>query len=198
MAGVPTTEATRRSLTPHQAEVVQLLVDSATAEVEANGYEGMSMRTVARRAGVAPATAYTYFSSKEHLLAELLWRRIRTLPVPTAASGGTAGGRLTRTVRELGMFTDESPELAAACTVALLASSPDVKHLRDRIGAEIHRRMSAALGDDADPTVVRVLETAYVGALLTAGMGHLTYAEVPGLVAEAARLMTRPTTGRTP
>ena len=30
---------------------------------------------VAKRAGVAPATAYTYFASKEHLVAEVFWRR---------------------------------------------------------------------------------------------------------------------------
>ena len=29
-----------------------------------------------RRAGVAPATAYTYFSSKSHLVAEVFWRRL--------------------------------------------------------------------------------------------------------------------------
>jgi len=46
------------------------------------------------------------------------------------------------------------------------------------------------LGPGFDPTVVRVLETTYSGALLMAGMGHMTYAEVPGFVAEAARLMT--------
>ena len=54
----------------------------------------------------------------------------------------------------------------------------------------IHQRIVAALGPGIDPTVVRVLETTYSGALLMAGMGHMTYAEVPGFVAEAAGLMT--------
>jgi hypothetical protein len=31
---------------------------------------------------VAPATAYTYFASKDHLVAEVFWRRLRT-QVPT-------------------------------------------------------------------------------------------------------------------
>ena len=38
------------------------------------------MRSAAERAGVAPATAYTYFASKDHLLAEVLWRRMEALP----------------------------------------------------------------------------------------------------------------------
>ena len=70
-------EAPRRWLTERQAEAVDQLVDAAEAEVEASGYDGLSVRNVARRAGVAPATAYTYFSSKDHLLAELLWRNAR-------------------------------------------------------------------------------------------------------------------------
>ncbi len=87
------------------------------------------------------------------------------------------------------LFTTESPGLVDACTVALLSTSPDVKHLRDRIGAQIHRRLFAALGSDADPRVVRVLETTFAGALLTAGMGHMSSLDIPEFVAGAADLM---------
>ena len=73
------------------------------------------------------------------------------------------------------LFTAESPALVDACTVALLSANPDVKHLRDRIGAQIHRRLAAALGADVDPMVVRVLETSFSGSLLVAGMGHMPY-----------------------
>jgi len=66
-------EATRRRLSPRQAEVVAQLVQSTVEEVEEVGYAGLTVRNVARRAGVAPATAYNYFSSKDHLLAEVLW-----------------------------------------------------------------------------------------------------------------------------
>ena len=53
---------------------------AAEEETEEVGYAGLTVRSVARRAGVAPATAYTYFSSKDHLLAEVLWRRMEALP----------------------------------------------------------------------------------------------------------------------
>ena len=62
-----------------QAEVVAQLVRAAEEEIEEVGYAGLTVRSVARRAGVAPATAYTYFSSKDHLLAEVLWRRMQSL-----------------------------------------------------------------------------------------------------------------------
>jgi len=59
---------------------VATLVQAAEDETEEVGYAGLTVRGVARRAGVAPATAYTYFSSKDHLLAEVLWRRTEALP----------------------------------------------------------------------------------------------------------------------
>ena len=190
MTDAPVLEATRRRLTERQAEVVQQLVDATAAEVDEDGYAGLTVRNVARRAGVAPATAYNYFSSKDHLLAELLWRRMAALPPVDITSDGPMVDRLAKTVRMMVLLTTESPDLVGACTTALLSATPDVKHLRDRIGAVIHQRIVAALGPGIDPTVVRVLETTYSGALLMAGMGHMTYAEVPGFVAEAAGLMT--------
>lgn len=181
-------EGPRRRLSERQAEIVQRLVDATVEEVRQHGYEGLSVRNVARRAGVAAATAYTYFSSKDHLVAEALWRRMHNLPAP-ASMGGTPVGRVTSELRTMGEFMADDPALAAACTAALLGSGPDVKHLRERIGAEINNRLAAALGDDADPAVLRTLELAYTGAMLLAGMGHVPFDEVPGRLGEAARLL---------
>jgi AcrR family transcriptional regulator len=153
------------------------------------GYEGLTVRNVARRAGVASATAYTYFASKDHLLAEVLWRRMQALPPVEIAGGGSVAERITETVRAMVLLTTESPALVDACTVALLSANADVKHLRDRIGAQIHRRLSAAAGPGVDPLVVRVLETSFSGSLLAAGMGHMPYGDIPAFVAAAAELM---------
>jgi AcrR family transcriptional regulator len=183
-------EAPRRWLTERQAEAVDELVDAAEVEVEASGYDGLSVRNVARRAGVAPATAYTYFSSKDHLLAELLWRNVRAMPPTAVDPAAPLDDRVVRTVEQLGAIIGRSPALVAACTQALLSSNPDVKGLRDRIGADIRCRLAAAVGGDGDPDVVSVLVTTYFGAMLMAGMGHMTFAAVPAFVANAARLMT--------
>jgi hypothetical protein len=47
------------------------------------------------------------------------------------------------------------------------------------------------MGPDAEPAVLRVLQITYTGAILSAGMGHLRFETLPGLMAEAATLMTR-------
>jgi AcrR family transcriptional regulator len=186
--GLPVFEATRRRLSPRQAEVVAQLVRATEDEIEAVGYQGLTVRSVARRAGVAPATAYNYFSSKDHLLAEVLWRRMQSLAPVDPFDRRAMDGRLRDAVQAM-VFTTESAALVDACTTALLSPNPDVKHLRDRIGAQIHRRLASALGPDVDPMVVRVLETTFSGALLAAGMGHMASADIPGFVAGAAALM---------
>jgi len=196
---LPSLEATRRRLSKRQAEVVMQLVRATEEEVEDVGYTGLTVRNVARRAGVAPATAYNYFSSKDHLLAEVLWRRMQALPPVDATGARSMSECLRGTVRAMVLMAAESPALVDACTVALLSANPEVKHLRDRIGARTHRRLEAALGPGVDPMVVRVLETTYSGALLTAGIGHMSFLDIPDFVAEAARLMVGvPTAGETP
>ena len=139
-------EATRRRLTARQAEAVANLVRAAEEETEEVGYAGLTVRGVARRASVAPATAYTYFSSKDHLLAEVLWRRMEALPPVETDQSVPVATRVARTVRDMIPFAAQSPALIDACTVALISPSPDVSHLRDRIGAQTHRRLVAALG----------------------------------------------------
>jgi AcrR family transcriptional regulator len=200
-------EASRRRLTVRQAAVVELLVDAAADEARAEGYEGLTVRNVARRAGVAPATAYTYFASKDHLLAEVLWRRLQALPVPDeSGSAGTDGGtgaddavgadnaarradRVIAELRALGLFMADDPTLASACTTALLGSGPEVRALRVLFGTALHDRLAHALGDGADAAVLRSLDLAYSGAMLWAGMGHIRFEDVPDALADAARLV---------
>src|SRR5690349_10586300 len=80
MSSPPVLESTRRRHSEREVDAVGRLVDAAAVELDAHGYEGLTIRNVARRAGMAPATAYTYFSSKDHLVAEVFWRRLVALP----------------------------------------------------------------------------------------------------------------------
>jgi AcrR family transcriptional regulator len=177
----------RRHLSERQAEVMDRLVAAASDEAEERTYSEITVRTIAKRAGLAPATAYTYFSGKDHLLAEVLWRRMQS-STPLVEVNLPLVDRVATTVRTMGFGTMETPAVAV-CTTALLADGPDVKRVRARIGAEISRRLSAALGPAADPTVLGVLQITYTGAILSAGMGHLAFDAVPTLMAQAVTLM---------
>jgi AcrR family transcriptional regulator len=178
----------RRHLSERQAEVMERLVTAAEEEAELRPYADISVRSIAKRAGVAPATAYTYFSGKDHLLAEVLWRRMQASPHLLDVNLPLED-RVSATVRSMGFGTMDTPSVAV-CTTALLADGPDVKRVRTRIGAEIGRRLAAALGPGADPSVLGVLQVTYTGAILSAGMGHMPFDAVPALMAEAVALMT--------
>ena len=184
----PVEQPARRHLSERQAEVMERLVAAAAEEAEARPYADISVRTIAKRAGTAPATAYTYFSGKDHLLAEVLWRRVQASPALVDLSLDLPE-RVADTVRTMGFGTMGSPALAA-CTTALLSDGPDVKDVRTRIGAEIGRRLRAALGGGAQAAALGVLQITYTGAILSAGMGHLPFDAVPTLLAEATVLMT--------
>ncbi|WP_308287249.1 TetR/AcrR family transcriptional regulator [Actinomadura parmotrematis] len=188
MSSELTTESTRRRLTERQADTVRRLTDAAVVEVREAGYEGLTVRNVARRAGVAPATAYTYFASKNHLITEVFWRRLHALPpvAETVAAPGTGG--VVTVLREIALLVSDEPELAAACTTAMLGTDPDVRELRIRIGVAIRDRLRAALGRD-DPKILGALELAYAGALVHAGMGYTSYARMADRLAEMAELI---------
>ena len=185
---VPTT-ATRRHLSDRQAQTVHRLTEAAVEELLASGYPGLTVRNVAKRAGVAPATAYTYFASKEHLVAEVFWRRFSAELPPRVDRRRSPAARATEVLLGFALVVAEETELAAAVTVAMLADDPEVRDLRVRIGLELHRRLLEALGDDADPLVVRTLELTTSGTLLEVGTGHLAYDDVPTLLAETAALV---------
>jgi AcrR family transcriptional regulator len=181
--------APRRTLSGRPADTVASLVDAAVTEVAETGYDGLTIRGVARRAGVSPATAYTYFASKEHLLTEVFWRRLAALDEPPTTKRQSPSDRVSAAVRDVALLVADEPELAAGITTALLAHDSDVQVVRDRIGAAISARLGAAIGADADPNVVQIMTFTFIGALLSAGMGYATYAALPGVMGEAAGLM---------
>jgi AcrR family transcriptional regulator len=177
MAESTLTASLRQGLNPRQVETVERLLDAGQAELDEVGPEALTIRTVAHRAGVSPATAYTYLASKHHLFAELFWRRLVTDPGPEP-TGATATDRIRTFTRHMSAMLGRSPHLATAANMALLGTDPEVERLRLVIGGEFLQRFRDAIGDDADPRVVEALTLAFSGALLQAGMGLLTYDEL--------------------
>jgi AcrR family transcriptional regulator len=185
------TESTRRRLTTRQADTVRRLTEAAVDEVRESGYENLTIRDVARRAGVAAATAYTYFGSKDHLLTEIFWRRLSSLPeVGTHAATSKAARKkaVIAVLRELALLVSDEPELAAGCTAAMFGPEPDVRQLCLHIGRRIHERIEAAAGQGPEG---RLLELAYFGAMVEAGLGYTTYGHMADRLAEAAELTMR-------
>ncbi|MBI2698535.1 TetR family transcriptional regulator [Mycobacterium gordonae] len=155
-----------------------------------NTYADLTVRLVAAKAKVAPATAYTYFSSKNHLIAEVYLDLVRQVPYFTDVNVAMHT-RVDQALRHLALVVADEPEVGAACTAALMGggTDPAVRAVRDRIGAEIHRRIASAIGPGAEPRTVSALQMAFYGALVQAGSGEFTYHEIADRLAEVVSLI---------
>jgi AcrR family transcriptional regulator len=172
-----------------QEETFRKVLTAGMAMLRESSYADLTVRAVAARAKVAPATAYTYFSSKNHLIAEVYLDLMRQVPYFTDVNEPMPS-RVERALRSLVLVVADEPEVAAACTTALLSGSdPAVRKVRDRIGAEIHRRIRSAVGPDADARVVAALEMTYFGALVNAGSGAFTYHQIADRLSYVAGLI---------
>lgn len=165
------------------SQTAERLLEAGREELRAVGAQTLTIRTVAQRAGLSPATAYTYLASKNRLYAELFWRFLledaHVEPDATdATDANDAVERVRWVTRGLAHRLAAAPELAAAVTPALLGADPEVDELRLRIGAELVRRFEVAVGEGAAAELVEALTLAFSGALLQAGMGLMTYAEM--------------------
>ena len=136
-----------------QQQTVDRLLEAGAAELADVGHDRVTVRTVAARAGVSSATAYTYFDSKDHLFAELFLRHLETHPAPRVEGDATA--RLQAVLRSMAADLAAAPAVAAAATRALLGSDPAVGQVRARIGARVRRPAAAGAGRRRRPTTLR-------------------------------------------
>lgn len=173
-----------------QGETVRKVLAAGMETLRDKSYANLTVRMVAARAKVAPATAYTYFSSKNHLIAEVYLDLVRQVPYFTDVNDPLPT-RVDKALRHLVLVVADEPEVAAACTTALLSggADPAVRAARDRIGAEIHRRIISAIGPSAEPGTVAALEMAFFGALVQAGSGQFSYHEIADRLANVVNLI---------
>ncbi|BBX20183.1 TetR family transcriptional regulator [Mycolicibacterium duvalii] len=161
-----------------QEETFRKVLAAGQEMLRETSYADLTVRAVAARAKVAPATAYTYFSSKNHLIAEIYLSLVQQVAYYTDVNDSTVD-RVEKTLRSMALTVADEPEVAAACTTALLSGNDAaVRAVRDRIGGEIHRRIRAAVGPDADPRTLAALEMTFFGALVNAGSGVYTYHQI--------------------
>ena len=191
MAAVASTgqEADDQPRNRRQEETFQKVLAAGREMLRESSYADLTVRAVAARAKVAPATAYTYFSSKNHLIAEVYLDMVRQVPYFTDVNQ-TMASRVEQALRSLALVVADEPGVAAACTTALLSGDDEtVRKVRDRIGGEIHKRIQSAVGPDADPRLLSALEMTYFGALVNAGSGAYTYHQIADRLAYVVGLI---------
>ncbi|OBA80211.1 hypothetical protein A9W99_19250 [Mycobacterium sp. 1164966.3] len=178
-------ESARRRFTGKRADTV-LKLGRATLEVLRDvGYQELTLQAVAAQAGLARATAYTYFSSKEHLIAEVFWRRMSS--IEPARDESDVVERVAAVLRDLAFIVGDEPALAHAVAVTMNSGDPDVELLRMQMGRFVRDLLASAVGEDGDPESVVLLELIYVGVMVRAASGTMSYREVADHLEAAVR-----------
>ncbi|OBI64592.1 TetR/AcrR family transcriptional regulator [Mycobacterium sp. E796] len=187
-AASPTDAGTARRSDRRPAQTIRKVLEAGLEELRESSYAALTMRAVATRAGVSPASAYTYFPSKSALVAAVYLRFLRDLPLHTDVND-TTQARVSATLRDMALMVADEPELATACGAALMADDPAVKPLREQIGEEVSRRIAAALGPGWPRAVRSALQMTFSGALLTARF--VSYDEIAEQLDEAVGLILK-------
>jgi AcrR family transcriptional regulator len=183
-------EGSGRRLAGRRAETATRLVEAVPPVIAVTGYDGLTVRAVAKAAGVSAASAYNYFASKEHLLAEVYSRRLAALPPVEVGARATAGERMRAAVEPVVLAVADEPELAAGVTTAMLAHDPDVTVLREQMGALMAQRIEAALGSLVPDQALTAFVFMLTGGMLNAGMGYVDYRRVADEMAAFADAVT--------
>lgn len=128
------------------------ILAAAAAEFGEQGYEGASIRSIARRAEVDPSLVHHYFDDKAALVAEVVAVPLRPDRIVAGALDGPVeelGERLLRSV----LAAWDSPAVRPAATAALrsaIGQGPVARMLHEFLRREIMHRLARRLGAAAD------------------------------------------------
>jgi AcrR family transcriptional regulator len=102
------------------------LLDGALSAIERVGVRRLTMSAVSQRAGVAKATLYNHFRTKDDLLAALVDREVRDVAERAlrAAADGTPADGLDRAATDLGEHVAVRRVLAAEPELAVVLVTP--------------------------------------------------------------------------
>lgn len=181
------TEATVGSVarTPSQQDRRARIVDAATTLLTERDYDRVQMREVADAAGVALATIYRYFPSKEQLFATVLLTWSRSFR-PTAATVGapkqtTPEARVRATLRRSVRAYERNPNFFRLITELEAVTDPAVVDLyaafAEQFGATLRQSLDGV--DPADAATMASMLSALLGARLRAwSAGKVSIASV--------------------
>lgn len=188
----------RRRLTSGQLERRARVVEVATELAEAGGYEAVAMKDVAERSGVALATLYRWFASKDHLLTEVLLGWLGQLGEQLDVrppTGPTAADRVAAVMDLIAETVAARPRLAAAVTQALLSFDAAVWDDETDFHSAMAGWIDAAIGPEpiADRAmVIEVIEHLCFSSLIAIARGRETAAAMGHRLAHTARALLRP------
>jgi len=189
----PGAEVVTRPISAAQAATRHRLLDAARDLATEGGYEAVGMRNVAARAGVSAPTAYQYFSSKDHLLVDLLVALVgqtTTMLADRTRPEGSPVERTVATLRHAVEQVEQAPNLYVAMTRAYISGSHDVRHARAAMESSTRQWIDLAVGESAigdRDAIVHILED----VLFANMVGLVTGSRTPGEIGDQLELAAR-------
>jgi len=188
-----TRAVSRRPLRADSVATRQRVIDAAVRLASTRPVDSVTVRDVAREAGVSPATAYTYFASKEHLYAEAYLDGVRVLTESVRARpprGATAADRIAAVVRRAVRGAGATGDVVLAAASAMASSDPAVATLRPVAEEAFAEWIDVALAgtvivDHAE--TVRLVQLTMLATFLAVAHGRLALAEAGRLLDTAVR-----------
>lgn len=130
----------------HHGDLRSALLRAARDELHEVGWRALSLRSVARRAGVTHTAAYHHFKDKGALLAEIAVEGFRLLDQRMAEAMGAAGDDpLDRVTASAHGYLRMAVEDPAAYDLMFTGSDVDVSEELARVGAAPFHRLVAAV-----------------------------------------------------
>ena len=156
------------------------------------GHEAVQMRDVAQRSGVALATAYRYFRSKEHLLGAALedWQQRLTRRTAGRAPQSDPLSGVLEYLRRAQRAFGRNPEMTALMLQMMTSTDPDVGAAIDRMNktnAEMFERLLQGFPADDIPNLSFVLNAILTSAITAMLAGSMSLDEAQDRVEWAAR-----------
>ncbi|MBK5286829.1 MAG: TetR/AcrR family transcriptional regulator [Acidimicrobiia bacterium] len=146
-----------------QQERRRRIVDAAIALIGRNEYDAIQMRDVATEAGVALATIYRYFTSKEHLYAAALVEWVAEFPLTRrtpAIATNTDEERIRALMRRAVRAFERHPQMMRAVIVLEASNDPNARTLFEQFGAQNTAALTQALGTLDPDVAAAIVETA--------------------------------------
>lgn len=154
--------------TPAQRRRQDLILDSTLELLDEVGPDGLQLRDVVERSGIALATIYRYFPSKDYLIVEALARwasGLRGRMLATGSRPADAGERLADLLRLATRAFEQHPNYSRAVLATIVSTDPLVEIAERDFRSTFTSALSLALAD-LDPEVAADIEVV-VYALLT-------------------------------
>jgi TetR/AcrR family transcriptional regulator, cholesterol catabolism regulator len=187
--------ASPKVLTVNQLARRERVIEAGLVLLERRQYEQIQVKDIAEEAGVALGTVYHYFSSKEHLFAEVLvkWAAtLRTSLTRRPLVGDSPQQKLTEALHRSVRAFQHQPQLARLVASLQLSTDPFAAEILDRLKVtttSVYLELLDEIEADRAHAIVRTADAVFDSLLRSWSAGRLSVADLYDYLTEAVALL---------